>query len=27
VFKYLGVKDIAWNQPKEIPYRTENPWA
>ncbi len=27
VFKYLGVKDIAWNQPKELPYRTENPWA
>ena len=27
VFKYLGVRDIAWNQPKNLPYRTENPWA
>ena len=27
VFKYLGVKDIAWNQPKGLPYPTENPWA
>ena len=27
VFKYLGVKDIAWNQPKNLPYPTENPWA
>ena len=23
----LGVKDIAWNQPKNLPYPTENPWA
>ena len=27
VFKFLGVKDIAWNQPKSLPYPTENPWA
>ena len=27
VFKYLGVKDIAYNQPKCLPYPTENPWA
>ncbi len=27
VFKYLGVKDIAYNQPKSLPYPTENPWA
>ncbi len=27
VLKYLGVKDIAWNQPKTLPYPTENPWA
>ncbi len=27
VFKYLGVKDIAWNQPASLPYPTENPWA
>ena len=27
VFKFLGVKDIAWNQPKCLPYPTENPWA
>ena len=27
VFKYLGVQDIAYNQPKNIPYPTENPWA
>ncbi len=27
VLKYLGVKDIAWNQPKSLPYPTENPWA
>ena len=27
VFKYLGVQDIAWNQPKNLPYPTENPWA
>jgi len=27
VFKYLGVGDIAYNQPKALPYPTENPWA
>ena len=27
VFKFLGVKDIAYNQPKSLPYPTENPWA
>ena len=27
VFKYLGVKDIAYNQPKALPYPTENPWG
>ena len=27
VFRFLGVKDIAWNQPKSLPYPTENPWA
>ena len=27
VFKFLGVADIAWNQPKSLPYATENPWA
>ena len=27
VFKYLGIKDIAYNQPKSLPYPTENPWA
>lgn len=27
VFKYLGVQDIAYNQPKGLPYATENPWA
>ena len=27
VFKFLGVKDIAYNQPKSLPYSTENPWA
>lgn len=27
VFKYLGVSDIAYNQPKELPYSTENPFA
>ena len=26
VFKYLGVKDIAYNQPASIPYPSENPW-
>ncbi len=27
VFKFLGVQDIAFNQPKSLPYPTENPWA
>ena len=27
VFKYLGIGDIAYNQPKTLPYPTENPWA
>ena len=27
VFKFLGVKDIAWNQPKGLPYPSENPWS
>ena len=27
VFKFLGVQDIAYNQPKSLPYPTENPWA
>ena len=27
VFKYLGVKDIAYNQPKSLPYPEENPFA
>ena len=27
VFKYLGVGDIGYNQPKCLPYPTENPWA
>lgn len=27
VFKFLGVQDIAWNQPKSLPYPTENPFA
>ena len=27
VFKFLGVQDIAYNQPKTLPYPTENPWA
>ena len=27
VFKFLGVKDISYNQPKALPYHTENPWA
>ncbi|MCH5199242.1 MAG: fucose isomerase [Oscillospiraceae bacterium] len=26
VFKLLGVKDIAYNQPKSLPYPTENPF-
>ena len=27
VFKFLGVQDIAYNQPKSLPYPTENPWG
>nr|WP_325185197.1 fucose isomerase [uncultured Oscillibacter sp.] len=27
VFKFLGVRDIAYNQPKSLPYPTENPFA
>ena len=27
VFRFLGVKDIAYNQPKSLPYPTENPWS
>ena len=27
VFKYLGIQDIAYNQPKSLPYPTENPFA
>ncbi|MCC8075661.1 MAG: fucose isomerase [Clostridiales bacterium] len=26
-FKFLGVEDIAYNQPKSLPYPTENPFA
>ena len=25
VLKYFGVSDIAYNQPKSLPYPTENP--
>ena len=27
VMKYFGIQDIAYNQPKSLPYPTENPWA
>ena len=27
VLKYFGVQDIAYNQPKSLPYATENPWG
>lgn len=27
VFKYFGVADITYNQPKSLPYPTENPFA
>ena len=27
VFQFLGVKDIAYNQPRSLPYPTENPFA
>ena len=26
VFKYLGIQDIAYNQPASLPYPTENPF-
>ena len=26
VMKYFGICDIAYNQPKSLPYATENPW-
>ena len=26
VFRFMSVKDIAWNQPKSLPYPTENPF-
>ena len=27
VLKYFGIEDVAYNQPKSLPYPTENPWA
>ena len=27
VFKYLGVTDIAYNQPRSLPYPGENPFV
>ena len=27
VLKYFGVSDIAYNQPKNLPYPSENPFA
>ena len=27
VLKYFGIQDIAYNQPKSLPYATENPWG
>ncbi len=27
VFRYLGVEEISYNQPKSVPYKTENPFA
>ena len=27
VLKYFGIGDIAYNQPKSLPYPTENPWG
>ena len=27
VFKFLGIEDIGYNQPKSLPYPTENPWG
>ena len=26
-FRFMGIEDIAYNQPKCLPYPTENPWA
>ena len=26
LLKYLGVKDVSYNQPKTLPYPTENPF-
>ena len=26
IFKFLGIGDIGYNQPKSLPYKTENPW-
>ena len=27
ILRYLGVEDIAYNQPAGLPYKTENPFA
>lgn len=27
VLRFLGVSDISYNQPRSLPYSTENPWA
>jgi L-fucose isomerase-like protein len=27
LFRYLGIADISYNQPKNLPYPTENPFA
>ncbi len=27
VLKYLGISDISYNQPRNLPYPTENPWG
>ena len=27
IFRYLGIQDIAYNQPASLPYKTENPFA
>jgi hypothetical protein len=26
IFKFLGIADIAYNQPESLPYPSENPW-
>lgn len=26
-FRFLGIRDIAYNQPASLPHPTENPWA